>query len=227
MNVERYTVVRERLVELFKIITEKTWPVVIPRSNLISVELLKKINERDPYGALDRLEELGERNLTIQRLCDAFVIMDDEVQLGFQKPRRDTVEIYLIIQEYLRLWVEIKTDFSWFNSPPLEELEILEKIAKFVFNAYRSYKMEEITDSFGGYQAEDMSLFNILKAQMVYGADIREGISFISYLSSYRDGQSSNNYFDDPFSNANTEHTMEDFMKSFSSEFTGMGGLGG
>ena len=188
MDLTRYKHVRENLVRLYKMITEETFNVYIPKSSFLSLKQIKHLEKNPPINGMESYETIVERPLTILRMAQAFsMIGEDDVNLAFRYPRRDIPKIYNGIQDYIMYWLEIKRHWARFDAPSLDELEILEKIAKYVFSAYKEYHIQEVNDKFGVAKQSDMTLMDYIKGTWMYGEQFQENISFISHLAIYRE----------------------------------------
>lgn len=227
MDSTRYTLIRERLVALYRIITEKTYPVYIARSQLMTLEHLKRLQKADPIGGMDRYKEITERPLTIERLSQAFEIMGEELDLDFAKPHRDCVEVYNTIQEYNRLWVEIMTDFSWLPAVNIKELEYLEGISRHVFSWYREKMLIDRQLAFtGGRPLSEVTLTDILRGTMVHGSG-QDDVSFVSYVDIYKSATNQYGAFGDTYSRPIEPQSIHDFLGGYDKQFNAISGLGG
>lgn len=170
MSNERYIAVRERLIELFPVMTEYTYEIVAAPSIFLPLKQLKNIDSAD-----DRLigtEIVGnvvERQVTIAKMSEAISINGECTEMAFRRPSRVIPEIYESIQEYIKLWIEIKTDYSWLPSPQLEELERLERVAKFVFTPYKEYYYAKIAKATGVSAQADTTMQGALLSIWMFG----------------------------------------------------------
>lgn len=188
MDLTRYNHVRENLVSLYKTITEETFNVYIPKSSFLSLKQIKQIEKNPPINGMESYDNVIERPLSILRMAQAFsMVGEDDVNLAFRYPRKDIPRIYNTIQDYIMYWLEIKRNYARFDSPGLDELEILEKVAKYVFSAYKEYHIQEVNDKFGVVKQSDMTLMDYIKGTWMYGEQFQENISFISHLAVYRE----------------------------------------
>lgn len=208
METERYNYIRKELVELHRILTEETFEVAIPLSSFMSLKQLENARENPPLTGFETLEIPVERPFTILRLLQAVQIMGDHLNIGFRHARRDVPRIYESIQTWIKYWVEIKVNAGYLRSPSVEELELIEKLAKHVFGTYAHYHYEKINKTLHIPDMANASLLDILKGRMMYGTDIDEQLSYISHLDEYK---SLMGYTSNP--------------SSFSAGFNGLGGL--
>lgn len=186
MHTERYVHIRKELVRLYKVLTEHTYVVVIPLSSFLTLRQLEHAKEKPPITGFESLEIPVERPFTIARLLDAVDVMGDELSIGFRFPRKDIPEIYTTIQDWIRYWIEIKREASYFRTPDIGELALIERLAKYVFGAYAHYHHEKINNTLNVNAHDDMTLLDILRGKMMFGSDIDEPISFISYVDEWR-----------------------------------------
>lgn len=186
MQTERYMHVRSELIRLYEIITQRTYTVVIPATHFLSLKQLEYLEDNPPLTGFESLDIPMERPFTIARILDAFKIMGESVRVDFRYARRDIPEIYETIQEYIRLWCEIKTDISYLQTPPLEELEMLERLSRYIFTAYSHYYYEKVNKTFDVSTTEELTLLDVFKGKMMFGDSMDEGLSFISYVDRYR-----------------------------------------
>lgn len=186
MQTERYNHIRKELVRLYKVLTEQTYVVIIPLSSFLTLKQLEHARDNPPISGFESLEVPVERPFTIARLLSAVDIMGDELSIGFRTPRKDIPEIYVAIQDWIRYWIEIKREAGYLRTPDLKELAIMERLAKYVFSAYAHYYHEKINNTLHVNTHSEMTLLDILKGKMMFGADIDEPISFISYIDEWR-----------------------------------------
>ncbi|QDH47133.1 hypothetical protein PQC06_gp029 [Aeromonas phage LAh10] len=221
MIYERYNAVRKRLIELHKAMTKYTYDVVAPPSAFMQMEELKDTVERERYKiGLDRLGDLVERPMTIMKMASAISINGDDSQIHFRWPRRDIPDIYENIQEYIKLWLEIKTDYAWLKAASLEELEYLEAVAKFVFGPYKEYRAGKINKEInrGGTGSD---LLDALTGVWMLGEEGMQEISFVSHIALYREA---NGISKGVSTNLGHSETLESLLRG-SSFGGGMGGL--
>ncbi|AEV89557.1 hypothetical protein OBP_120 [Pseudomonas phage OBP] len=186
MQTERYIHLRKELVRLYKVLTEQTYTVIIPLSSFLTLKQLEYAKERPPIAGFESLEIPVERPFTIARLLTAVDVMGDELEIGFRFPRKDIPEVYTNIQDWIRYWIEIKRDAGYLRTPSIDELALMERLAKYVFSAYAHYHHEKINKTLNVNTQSEMTLLDILKGKMMFGSDIDEPISFISYVDEWR-----------------------------------------
>lgn len=186
MLTDRYNYLRKELIELHRILTEETFEVSIPLSSFMTLKQLENAKENPPLTGFETLEIPVERPFTILRLLQAVQIMGDELMIGFRYPRRDVPRIYDTIQTWIKYWIEIKINASYLRTPSVEELELIEKLAKYTFSSYAHYHYEKINKTLSVPDLASASLLDILKGRMMYGTDIDEQLSYISHLDEYK-----------------------------------------
>jgi hypothetical protein len=189
VNIDRYMILRERLVELYGVLQTHTFPVHVSRASQMSLKTLQRIEKNPPINGTEWLYTVQERPLTILAMVNASIIMGDSNDIRFSSPHDTIPEIYEILQEYVGNWVELMINYGWVAHPPLEELDHLENFAKHIYPYYQEYKTQRIIFSSGKYHIGEMTLMDIMRIQMQSGQDINTSISFISNMGIYRDAQ--------------------------------------
>lgn len=189
MQTERYMHVRSELMRLYTVLTEQTFTVIMPASHFLTLKQLEYLEENPPLTGFETLDIPTERPFTIARILDAFKIMGGDVRIDFRYPRKDIPVIYESIQDYIRLWCEIKEAVGYLQTPPIEELEQIEQLARYVYTAYTHYHYEKINKQFNVNVTSEMTLLDVIKGRMMYGDVVDEGISHISYTDLYKSAQ--------------------------------------
>lgn len=189
MDYRRFNVIRARLVELYKVITEYTFEIVAPPSTFMQLKAMKNIDRAQFLIGTERMGLAVRRDMTITKMTTAISLNGDETQMAFRFPSRDIPRVYESIQEYIQLWLEVKTDWGWFETARLEELEELEAVAKFIFTPYKEYHAAKIAKEFGYKNTEDISLVNTMRSLWMFGSTPQEELSFVSYVSLYKEAQ--------------------------------------
>lgn len=187
MDVNRFKYVRERLVALYKQMTEYTYSVIAPPESFLTFKELKKVSENPPIRGMDILGRNIERHMTITKMAVAIAIKGDDCRLAFSRPSQDLIEIYEGIQEYISLWLEVKRNLGWLSAASLEELETLEAVAKYIFSPYTEYKAREQVNAFGKTSTGEFTLNDALLGVWIYGSAGAEDISFISHIAIYKE----------------------------------------
>ncbi|QZA70599.1 hypothetical protein AH04_120 [Erwinia phage AH04] len=186
MHTDRYIFIRKDLVRLYKLFTERTFVVVMPVASFLSTEQLKHFEEHPPINGFESLMESTERPYTVLHILRSIKLMDDNFRIGFRYPREDIPVIFDAIQTWIQHWIEIKTNGGYLRTPDIKELEIIEKLGRYVFTAYAHYHHEKINRTLNVPNTKDLSLLDALRGRMMYGSDFDEPISYVSHLDNYK-----------------------------------------
>lgn len=188
MQTERYNFIRKELVKLHELFTQRTFNVYVSLSSFLTYEQLTNYEKHPPIGGFNRIEIVDERPYTIEYLLTMFEIMGDKAEMGFKYPKQDIPVMYDAAQNWIKYWVELKTSVGYLRTPPLEELEVMERLARYVFSAYKHYYYEKMNDNLNVPSKDNMTLFDVFKGRMMYGDSFDQDLSFISYLDQFRGG---------------------------------------
>lgn len=141
-QLSHYHHIRESLIHYHTILTKRHFRVRCPIGIFLTLEQLELIEENPPVGGYLHLHQVAERSTTIQHLINALLIVGshENFTVGFQIPHRDIPIVYEAIQETIRLWCYIKLWYLGFDTPDIDELRDMEKMARFLFPAYKYYK---------------------------------------------------------------------------------------
>lgn len=187
-GLEHYAKVRAELVRLYKMITSKPFPVIAPRSVFLSTEQLEALEKNPPVGGLSRFSRVVETYVTIEKIIRAYDIGDDDFELGFTRPSRDIPIIYEALQEYVRLWIDVKLNTYNYGTASLEELRAIEKVTRSLFHPYRHYYRERVRGEMEkGGNKESLGMANFFLSMLSYGQEGPDDISYVSYVDSYND----------------------------------------
>jgi len=187
METARYNYIRGELIRLHNIIMNQTFVVSLPLSYFLNKRQLEHLKENPPITGFGSLEEPVRRPYTMNRLLDAFELMGSDISIGFMSPRKDIPVIYETIQDWIRYWIEIKEGAGYLRTPPVEELELIEKLARYVFGVYTHYYYEKVNATFNVAVKEEMSLLDVFKAKLMYGDEgANQDLSYVSYLDQYK-----------------------------------------
>lgn len=186
MDTIRYMYVRDELIKLHNIIMNQSFEVILPLTHFLNKQKLEYLEKNPPINGFGALEAPTCRPYPICKILTAFAIMDGEVQLDFRHPRNDIPLIYNTIQDWIRYWIEIKRGAGYLRTPSIEELELIEKLGRYVFAAYKHYHYEKINKTLHVPTTADMTLLDVIKGRMMYGDDIDNDISYVSYLDEYK-----------------------------------------
>lgn len=210
MHIDRYNHVRSELIRLYKLFSERTFRVHIPLSSFMTLKQLEHLEAHPPITGFETLNQTVERPYTIRHLLTAVNIRDSEFTVGFSNPRQDIPVIYKSIEDWILYWIEIKSNADYFATPSIEELEIVEKLGRYLFSAYAHYYHEKINTDMNVRDVSKLTLIDILKGKMVHGDGWDEPISYVSHLDLYKQSIGYNNY------NSRTGDTSHlDFLKGF------------
>lgn len=211
MDINRFKHVRDRLVALYKMMTEYTYDVVAPHGSFLTLRDLKRAKTAPTILGVDFLAKPMDQQITIVKMATAIGINGDDCGLGFRYPSRDIVEIYEGIQEYIMLWLEVKRNFNWLHTASLEELSELEAVAKYIFSPYTEYKAREQAEAFGYNGTGEYTLADALRGVWIYGSSGTEEISFVSHIALYKEEMGLSSY-----SAPTRSESLEDLLKDYS-----------
>uniref|UniRef100_A0AAU8KZH7 Uncharacterized protein n=1 Tax=Pantoea phage Survivor TaxID=3232176 RepID=A0AAU8KZH7_9CAUD len=186
MDTLRYMHVRKELIRIHSILTEETFLVIMPTTSFMTLKQLEFYKDNPPIVGFEALETPQERPYSIVKILEAFKNVGDDAQVHFRYPSRDIPRIYEAIQDWIRYWIEIKRGSGYLRTPSIEELELIEKLARHIFTAYSHYHYSKIFDTLNVSSKQEMTLLDVLKGRMMYGSDIDEELSYISYLDEYK-----------------------------------------
>lgn len=187
-GVNHYRKVSSELIKLYEFITDTHFPVIAPRSVFLTTEQLEKLEKFPPAGGLSRFTKRMEVDVSIEKIMHAYEIGGDTFEMGFKYPKRDIPIIYEAIQEYIRLWVDIKINAVGYNTATIEELRALERVSRSLFGIYKYYREEEEEERLKSNDGmTDYSLANVAMALMQFGGGEAKGLSFVSYVDQYYD----------------------------------------
>ena len=210
MRTERYNTLRKELIRIYKVLTERTFVVYIQPTAFLSLKQLENAKERPPLTGFETYETMVERPYTIAYLLRAFDIMGDKINMGYRFPREDIPVVYETVQDWIRYWIEIKQGCPYIATPSIEELSLIEQVARHAFTGYAHYYHERINDSMRVYNKKELSLLDVLRGKMQFGDAVTEPISYISHIDQYK---SDTGYRSGP--SYNTGNGGIDFLKGF------------
>lgn len=185
-GITHHNKVRAELVRLYKLMTQRYYPVIAPRSVFLTTEQLEQLEKNPPVGGLARFSRLIETSVTIEKIIIAYEIGDVDFEMGFRHPSRDIPIIYETIQESIRLWIDIKMNSYSYKTASIEELRAMEKVARNLFSSYRHYYRENIREELNSTKKQtEFSMANLYISMLKYGQDGPDDISFVSYIDKY------------------------------------------
>lgn len=189
MILQNYPDYRKRLIELYTIITKRQYLMVLPRELLLDDEQIEgryQINRNGLAKDNHFFTRPVDISLTIEALISIIPRARTPDALGLRNPERDGIEIYEIVQEYVRLWTEMIKGFPYYQSPSIRELYSLEVVSSWAFPIFSYYKkrkfirQNDIDPNNGGAETIDSLLNVILNNNFLSKEDSAEN-SFISY----------------------------------------------
>lgn len=193
-GLNHYRKVSSELIRLYEFITETHFPVIAPRSVFLTTEQLEKLENFPPPGGLSRFTRRMEVDVSIEKIMHAYEIGGDTFEMGFKYPKRDIPIIYEAIQEYIRLWVDIKINAVGYNTATIDELRALERVSRSLFAIYKYYREEEEEERLRTNEGEtDYGLANVAMSLMQFGGGAAKNLSFVSYIDQYHDKLKSSN----------------------------------
>lgn len=193
-GLNHYRKVASELIRLYEFITDRHFPVIAPRSVFLTTEQLEKLEKFPPAGGLSRFTRRMEVDVSIEKIMHAYEIGGDTFEMGFKYPKRDIPIIYEAVQEYIRLWVDIKINAVGYNTATVDELRALERVSRSLFGIYKYYREEEEEERLkGNDETTDYGLANVALSLMQFGSGEAKGLSFISYIDQYHDKLKSSN----------------------------------
>lgn len=196
MSFTRYKFVRDKLIELYSIITGRHYEVWITPASMMTLEQLREretftLGDSVPYD--EYYTEFQKRRITIAGLTKYLDNLDNSQDIGFINPNKTVVEIYEGIQEYISLWLEVRRDAHNFNTPLISELRKLERVAYLVFPHYKrlktfstNEKLRELADSDTRMARVGLAgLGSILSMSSLNSTPQEEELSFISHIDNF------------------------------------------
>lgn len=186
-GVEHYAKVSSELFKLYEFLTQRHFPVRAPRSVFLTTEQLEKLERFPPPGGLERFSRPIDIDVSIERIMQAYEIGGDAFEMGFKKPSRDIPVIYEAVQEYIRLWVDIKLNYTSYNTASIDELRCLERVSRSLFGIYKYFRKQEEETKLAGANYTEYEIANVMLSFMQYGSGEADGLSFVSYVDKYYD----------------------------------------
>lgn len=205
-GIKHHNEVREQLIKLYKIMTERHFTIIAPRSVFLTTEQLEVIEQNPPVAGLGLFSTPFQTEATIEKIINAYLLGGEGFQLGFRYPRKEIPIIYETLQDSIRLWTDIKLNSYQYESAPMEELEAMELVARNLFGTYRLYYNEKVKKEL---EMENVDLDEHYSVAKIYlnilhhGMDEPEEVSFISYLDLYRAKQRGDNSFTGSYAKQN------------------------
>lgn len=194
MELARYDVIRETLIDLYNTINNRLYPIWIKPSSMMSLDELR---ERPHQTSLDCIpdENFYERAQRREyRLPDIVKMlpnmMDPAQEIAFDQSNTYIPMIYEAIQEYLYLWVELINELPDLVYPNINELRSIEDIARLIFPTYAQIKpyldykkdLEESVIRKELAQSGLLGLVGIMTKNKMGSVSNADELSFISHL---------------------------------------------
>lgn len=186
MNTERYMFLREELIRLHKLFMYRTFVVTLPLASFLSTKQLQHYQENPPINGFEAITQTSERPYTTAFILRAVALTGEGFNIGFKHPRQDIPVMFNAIQDWIKHWIEIKHQGGYLRTPDIKELELIEKLGRYLFTAYAHYHHEKINRTLHVPDLKNATLLDILRGKMMFGADFDEPISYVSYLDDYK-----------------------------------------
>lgn len=186
MNTERYMFLRKELIRLHQLFMYRTFVVTLPLASFLSTKQLQHYQDNPPINGFESITQTSERPYTTAFILRAVALTGEGFNIGFKNPRQDIPVMFNAIQDWIKHWVEIKHEGGYLRTPDIKELELIEKLGRYLFTAYAHYHHEKINRTLHVPDLKNATLLDILRGKMMFGADFDEPISYVSYLDEYK-----------------------------------------
>lgn len=192
-QLSHYHHIRDSLIDYHTLLTKRQFRIRCPLGVFMTLEQLELIEQHPPVGGFMHLHQVTERSTTVERLINALLVVGDNENftVGFQFPHRDIPLIYDALQESIRLWCYIKLWYLGIETPELDELRDMEKLARYLFGAYKYYtvmKRKQEKRQISQYAQSEFALVNLMMGRLTQGSEKPEqDISFISHIDLYEE----------------------------------------
>lgn len=143
LSLDRYKELRSRLIYLHKVIEYRVYTVYVTPAMRMTVDQIRDRTEYVQEGFVSDTNYYNEYQPIQLRMGGIIEILPNlahEKDLGFMDANKSVVNIFETIQEYLQLWVELRSKAPEFRIPPLNELRNLECLSYSVFPVYKRIK---------------------------------------------------------------------------------------
>lgn len=191
LPLSRYNYIRARLITLFNILNNRTFPVYVTPLMMMSLDEMRDRPEYSQENVISDGEYYSayqERKLTIPKIIDILPNLASERDLAYRDPNTVVPMIYESIQEYISLWCEIRRNATEFTTPSTEELRKLELLAYTLFGTYKKIKpfldkkkhRQVVADNADAEKRNIMSLMALFGMKAI-GTNGDE-LSFVSHL---------------------------------------------
>ena len=181
---DHYRKTRKDLVTLYKVIKERYFSVVAPRSVFFTTEQLERMVRNPPPGGMERFSNPVDTLKNIEDIMHAYEIGGDDFTMNFKRPSVDVPIIYETIQEYIRLWIDVKINAYGYKTPSINELRALENVSRSLFGVYKYYHHRDRLKRYDGVsESSEFALVNAVMGGFMLGEP--DELSFISYIDNY------------------------------------------
>ncbi|MNM24603.1 hypothetical protein D3C81_350360 [compost metagenome] len=193
----RYNYIRERLITLFNVINNRTFPVYITPLMMMSLDEMRDRPEYHQDGFVNDNEFYSThqvRKLKCPAIIDILPNLSSEKDLSFQNANEVIPQIYESIQEYISLWCELRVNAPEFTTPSTEELRKLELLAYSLFGRYKKIKpyLDKMKHKQVAADNADAEKRNILSLMALFGMKAigtnNDELSFVSHLDELEGG---------------------------------------
>lgn len=143
MELQRYTKIREELIESYRKIRYRAYDVWIAPKSLMSVNELRDRGEfafEGTDGDPDYYTRQEKRQMTMWKMIQNLSNFETFEDISFQRPNTDIVDIYETIQTYILNWCTIIRNVPEYGNINLAELKTLENLAYVLFDRYQKIK---------------------------------------------------------------------------------------
>lgn len=182
-----YNALRNTLIKCHSILTETYFEFSIPPANFLTTDQLKNITKNDPLFNIDNLSQRSFRTYTVEQVMRTFKIMGDQAFFGLKYPKRDCKIIYEACRDWIKCWIDVKERWGYYPTPPMEELELVDLVCRFVYQDYLYYYLEDIDSSKAHVTGPDADLLNIMISSMIVGKTSEDEMSYVDYLGEYKE----------------------------------------
>lgn len=139
IDVERYHTIRSRLIKLHAIITKRLYPVWVYPSHLMTTDQIRNREYSMNMNTIPDTEVYSravERQLKIPAIIELLQNVTEEQPLSINRPHKNVIQIYEVIQEHNALWYELYVTNSNYGSINPLEIQYLEKLSFYLYEEY-------------------------------------------------------------------------------------------
>lgn len=139
----RLQAVKNRLIELHTVLTQRGYPFNIFPSHLMTTEQIRDratFTKEGHVNDTEFYERTQTRSMTIVVAVDCLDNVTKDQPLTVDNPHTNVIAIYETIQEYNSLWYELyHTKSGYFSINPLE-MKSLERMSFYLYPTYKEIK---------------------------------------------------------------------------------------